>query len=641
VSFPSVEGIVAPAASRVRQRLSRRRLQALAPYDRAIVLALVVASLIAMTWIALSTLDAGPIRPDASDGSRAASAVALFAGFALAMAVAAGSVEVVEGLPGFRGWFLRLGIWFLPTTGLVLLAICVVLVDDGLRTAQDSNWPYTRLVMWVSLAVACLYVARPRRPRSEGLVDADRALRVVVPAMLVVVIVATPVTTGSSFWDITLLLLGVLSTISNLGISALIGILVTLTVKGLETTQARGKLISAYFGQRQRTLVAIVGAKLLGIFAIWFAYRTLSPGDAVLELSLASWIMAFIAAAVAVALFAVDGHVQLSTSDHDVISRYSGIVLGAALTLGFSAALVIGVMGSAVPTRPWGLIGASLLMGSAVVLARFRSWPAAAVAYVVAISLGAASAILLSGRRVFALPIFDGSDDSMSVLTGIGAGVAMLATAIAVIWIIVACIVSRRFGWLVYLATVLVWATIQTVWSVVAPFDLMTFDLALTLLLGVAVVLLIVGAQRAVDAFEIVVVAVTTFLLIEVPLISDLLPPAVQSVLLLAAVLTPGVAVIWNELATLSDPPPHRGALVRITLTTAVYCQLSVGVWLGSVDIARAVALVTDFAQQTLMVPLLLLLVAAHHSVRAHGEPSTSTRTGTVTNPSAATQTHS
>ena len=518
----------------------------------------------------------------------------------------------------------------LPTLGLVFLAIVVVLEDDGLRTSSESNWPFTRIVMWVGFAAACLYVARRRRPHSAALVDGDRALRVALPVMLVIAVVATPVTAGSSLWNTTLLLLGVLSVILNLGISAAIGILVTLTVKGLEATRDRGKRVSAFIGERKRMLLAIVGAKLLGILLVWALRRTLVPDEPVLDLSLATCVMATIAAAIVVVLLVIDSHVRLSRSDHEVVSRFSGIVVGGALSCGFAAALLIGVGTSAIATRPLSLIGAALLLALAVALSGVRRWPARVTAYAILVVAGAVVAVTWAARPTSALPMFDGGDESMARLVTTGGVVALLAVVVALIWIVVASIMSRRFGWITYVATVVVWVVIQFIWSAVAPFDLMTFDLALTLFLGVAAMLLVTGAQDVVDGFEIVVVAVTTFLLIEVPMVTELLPEWVQLVLLSIAVLGPGLAVIWKALAAMGEPATQRGAVARIALTTAVYFQLSVGVWLGRVDIAKAVDLVTDFAQYTLVIPLLLLMVAAHNPARASRRGGVSRRVSKV-----------
>ena len=413
-------------------------------------LALVVTSLGAMTWIGLSVVGTGPIGPPAKDVAHAASAVVIFAGLALASAVLAGAVRMPGAPAGFRGRLARLAVWLLPTAGLILLAICVVLMDDGLRTSQEAGWPYIRIFTWVSLGTACLYVLRPRRAHMDGLVDADRALRVALPAMLVIAIAATPVTAGLSPWYVSLLLLGVFSVVMDLGISAIIGILFALTVKGLEATRDRGKLVSARVGTNRRTLLAVIGVKLVALLLIWAAWHAKAPGDTVLDLSLPSCVMATAAAAIVVILFAIDGHVRLSTSDHEVVSRYSGIVLGGALSFGFSAALLIGLAASAIPTRPMSLIGAALLLALAVWLARARRLGAVVAAYVTVMVAGAVSAIALASRPVVAYPVFDGGDESMQILRGAAIGIAIIGVGIAVIWILVACIVSRRFGWLVY-----------------------------------------------------------------------------------------------------------------------------------------------------------------------------------------------
>ena len=75
--------------------------------------------------------------------------------------------------------------------------------------------------------------------------------------------------------------------------------------------------------------------------------------------------------------------------------------------------------------------------------------------------------------------------------------------------------------------------------------------------------------------------------------------------------------MIWKELAALNDPSSQRTGLWRIALTALVYCQFSVALWLGNIDLATVIDAVTGLAQYVLMVPLLLLLVAAHNPARA------------------------
>src|SRR4029453_1602530 len=78
-------------------------------------------------------------------------------------------------------------------------------------------------------------------------------------------------------------------------------------------------------------------------------------------------------------------------------------------------------------------------------------------------------------------------------------------------------------------------------------------DLALTLLLLIAAVAWMHGRQHLVDGFEIVVTVVVLSMLIELPIVLDMLPALAQRGVLLAALLTPAIASIWKHLRSL-DP---------------------------------------------------------------------------------------
>src|SRR6185312_3632762 len=102
-------------------------------------------------------------------------------------------------------------------------------------------------------------------------------------------------------------------------------------------------------------------------------------------------------------------------------------------------------------------------------------------------------------------------------------GIGLVAGVIGVVVLIV---VRRRLAWLVYLGAVLLWIVVLQVlkpwWA--PDMTMLNLDVALTLLLTIAAVLLARGVQRDIDAFEITVTMAVTFLVIELPLISGLMP---------------------------------------------------------------------------------------------------------------------
>lgn len=97
---------------------------------------------------------------------------------------------------------------------------------------------------------------------------------------------------------------------------------------------------------------------------------------------------------------------------------------------------------------------------------------------------------------------------------------------VGVLAVIVLIVAKRRLAWLVCLAAVAMWVVLFQVLKPRWAPDMTTLDLdlMLTLLLTVAAVVLARGMQREVDAFEITVTMAVTFLVIELPMVSGLMP---------------------------------------------------------------------------------------------------------------------
>src|SRR5581483_1893271 len=107
-----------------------------------------------------------------------------------------------------------------------------------------------------------------------------------------------------------------------------------------------------------------------------------------------------------------------------------------------------------------------------------------------------------------------------------------------------------------------------------------------------------------------------TFLLIEAPLLLELLPQQLQLIPLFIAVLGPGVVIAWKETAALRDAALTRQAMIRLATTSLVYCQIATVFWLTDFDVPDYMMRLSDFSLAYMSVPLLLLLVAAHHPDR-------------------------
>jgi hypothetical protein len=140
--------------------------------------------------------------------------------------------------------------------------------------------------------------------------------------------------------------------------------------------------------------------------------------------------------------------------------------------------------------------------------------------------------------------------------------VLVVCLVIGLICVLVRIVRTRRFAWLVYVAAVVVWVLI--------------------LLMIVAAVLLALGRQRAIDAFEITVTLAVTFILIELPLIAGLLPYPETVKLFIAAValLTPGLAALWAGTRMLAEPSEQRAGMSRLATSSLLYYP-AVGPGLG------------------------------------------------------------
>lgn len=562
-----------------------------------------------MAVIALAMIGWARFGMSVETAIHALTGVALFAGAVLAAAVLAGVARAPAAPRGVAGRLARLGIRALPTTGLLMMATWVVFMDDNLRTREDAVWPFTRTAMWAFLAIAAIYVWRPPVTASNRLLNVDLALKVVLPGSLVVAALALPTTAGLSPWYVTLMLIPVLSVLMNIGIAVIPGISVAFTVKALEVTRDRGRTVAEFIGTRKSLLLWLVAAKLAVLTISWFTYRVLSPHEATLALT--DFLTAFIAAAIAAVLMAVNARVSLSLPQHSAASRYTGVVLGGVLVFGFGLAMLLGVTSAAIVTRPWTLAGICLLLALGVATRRIRHRRWVALAYLGVTVLATVLAIELASRPAGLSTQFH-ADDRMESIRAAGAHLAVLALGLVMVWIIVSSIRSRQFGWLIYLGTVVLWLVVQSISRATGFSEVWVFDLMLTVVLAAAAVLFVVGFQRSIDSFEIVVALVGTLLLIEVPMITQFQPDLVAIPLAMLGVLSPGVALMVKAVTDIGEPALRSRGVMYLALTASVYTQLSAAVWLADLDVAQFADVITAFAQSALTIPLLLLLVAAY-----------------------------
>jgi hypothetical protein len=218
---------------------------------------------------------------------------------------------------------------------------------------------------------------------------------------------------------------------------------------------------------------------------------------------------------------------------------------------------------------------------------------------------------LLASRSVpLGLPSFlvDGSLINLRMLialliTGLLVGIGVL---------LVLAVKSRQVRLGVYLHAVALWVGVLVTLSRVVPGTTgLNIDLAPTLLLLIAAVAWMRGGQHFVDGFEIIVTVVVLSVLIELPMVLDMLPEPAQRGLLIAALLTPAIASIWKHLSGLDPGLAGRPALRALAVTCLGYATLAALVWSIGISAGDVINNLSTQVLNFLSVPIALLLVAA------------------------------
>ena len=601
----------------VRRRIAERSLRELPRVDRWLIAAMMTATALAMIALSATVLGGGPLDVSASPRVRAVAAVLIFAALTLATAVLAGAVRAPAPGGGLPERFAALGVRLLPSAGLILFGLVVVMLDEDIRTDAQPVWVAFRAVLWLGFGISCVYVLRRPSSTTDRSIHVDRALRIVLPGLLLVVPLALPMATGYRTVTISLTLKPILLFGGYVGLAVATGLLASLALRGLEDTRSHGDVVARFVGTRKSLILGVVAAKVAVLFLTWLAYRVFRPDSVIVDFTGKPMILATVTAMIVIVLFVIDSRISISVADHATVTRFAAAAVGAANLVGFVVAVVvILLLGTLAPRFPI-VVGLGGLLMWGFVAARWGRRGALVGAFVVAAVASVATAFLVGSGRPLSVPEFDAGDpDNAGAILG-PAGLVLIALAIGVIvWIVRSSVRRRAYGWLTYLVTVLVWITAVATWGFNA-IKFVDFDIVLTVFVLIAAVLLVMGAQRSIDRFEIVMVVSVTTLLIEGPMIVDLLPQRLQPLPVLLALLGPGIAVTWSQSAALADVTTRRSAAVRIATTTLIYSQLAGVIWLGDTNVADYLGWFSSFALCFMSIPLLLLLIAAHNPDRA------------------------
>ncbi len=162
----------------------------------------------------------------------------------------------------------------------------------------------------------------------------------------------------------------------------------------------------------------------------------------------------------------------------------------------------------------------------------------------------------------------------VAILLGVPAIVAVVAAGIA--------LGRPRFhGLRLFSLALLLWVLVTTALPLLVRSrpgtNAIAVDLVLTVGIAVFALLLRLGRQREVSAYELVLLLITTTVIVEGPVLIAALPVAAASPLLALAFIAPAVAVLGPEAQGLIGAPLHRERLLtRVGLTAVGYGLLGV-----------------------------------------------------------------
>jgi hypothetical protein len=431
----------------LRQQLLRRRLHALGAVQRVSAVALMCSTVLAMTLVALVVFDRSPIGPDSTPTWRAVGGVVVFVGLLLALTVLAGTLNVAPT----AGWAGRPGAVvdrLLPCVGLLVLAYSVVVLQPTyLGELMGTPAALPAVALWVVLAIACVYVSRREKRDTSGLFDKHRTARAAVPAVLILAILVGALAVGHSPAVVTNLLTPTLVLAAFSAIAVLPAVSAESAVKGLDALRNRGERAVRFVRRRPWLVTATAVFKLLVIVAVWGVWYLRRPGEIVLGSTLNAWVLASATAVIVMLLFVVDRHFGLAASDHPVVSRASGLLLGGSLGTLIAVSLIVATLGVIV-RQPLPLIGVAVLLALAAATGGLRDRRARLASYAAAAVLAVVAATFLTHAPGAGGSVFSPSALNVPLVVS----VLVVCLVIGLICVLVRIVRTRRFAWLVYVA---------------------------------------------------------------------------------------------------------------------------------------------------------------------------------------------
>ena len=500
-----------------------------------------------------------------------------------------------------------------------LSPLLVVLILDDLARAGLARTGTTilRAVLWCLFVVGAISLLhRTPHSGSSGVVDCDRALRLASPTVLLLVGVGVASVLDRSLATAEFLLGYPIALAGFASLAVVPTILVSSAVEGLRKVQKRGVRLSVLVEHRPQLLVLVLVVKLVIIGLIFLIGRSLLPERSLLSSSTASWMGSVLAGLLVLALLSLDRRIGLAATHHLLLSRFSGALLGGVLGALAGVVLLVTVLNSAAH-RPWTLAGLVVVLVLGVVAGRGIRWRWRLAVYLTACIAGLGASVLSVRSIAFAPPrissaIFDETWSKREIVL-----VLVVALVLAIGCLCVAAVIHRRTRLLTYLFAVTVWTLLLFALDRLdADTTQLNIDLALTGLLLLAAITWLAKLQHEIDGVEVMVTAAVTFAVIDFPFFLDILPGGWQAVVLIFALLGPGLASLWKETSLLRDPTRTTKALRHLGVTCLAYALLTAVVWAADLSAARLMDDVSTAFLGFLLVPLALLLVAASSAGR-------------------------
>ena len=598
-------------------RVKERRLTHLPGNLRLLVVALLVLSIATMLTLAFSLAVGRDYSSPDFAIVRTALGIVIIAGAGLGLATV-GATPALDDRHAVTKRRLRRGMLtdgLLTGAALTILFALVAVDAPAFTDIGRALVAVVRAQLWLALAAALLVALRRPSPAAvQAAADSDRLRRLALPTVLLVGLIVLMLLLSQSLVAVLAFVLPGLTVVALAALVVVPAILVSAALAGLADTQAYGVRLSAVIERRPRLVLLVLIAKLVLITLVWLLDRWRLPNGSLFNPTAAAWIGSLLVAGIVLVLLSAEHRLGLRMGDHPRVARLSGWLVAVPLGIVALLGLLLGVL-PRLSQRPWTIIGLATL---ALVAGLFRDdgdgWRRA-VRWGVAMTLAVVLSLLAPRSVPVDLPTFLVDGSLINLRTLIVLLIIGLMVGIAVLLVVAVKTRQVRLG--MYLLAVALWVAVLVTLSRVVPGTTgLNIDLALTVLLLIAAVAWLRGGQHFVDGFEIIVTVVVLSVLIELPMVLDMLPEAARRGLLIAALLTPAIASIWRHLSGLDPKLAGRPALRALAVTCLGYATLAGLVWTIGISGGDLINNLSTQVLNFLSVPIALLLVAAGSAAR-------------------------